>query len=122
MSATLDRLLPWLSLKHGHQTMKQHVEAYKRSGDMWRRNKSSSQKPAGLLQPLTVLDGTWTSIGVDVVADLPMSERGHDMLMVVVNRFTNGVHLLPPAKNLKCRRLCTAADGYIILINYIIIL
>jgi hypothetical protein len=57
-----------------------------------------------------VPDGAWTSIGVDFVTGLPMSVRGHDMLMVVVDTFTKGVHLVPTTKNLNaegCAQLLT---------------
>jgi hypothetical protein len=106
MNATLDRLLLWFSWKHGDQSMKQHVEAYIRSCDMCQRNKSSSHKPAGLLQPLPVPNGAWTSIGVDFATGLPMSVRGLDMLMFVVDRFTKQVHLVPTAKNLNAEGCC----------------
>ena len=80
--------------------MRQHVEHYVGLCDACQRNKSSNQKPAGLLHPLPVPAGAWLSIGVDFVTGLPLTASKHDMLMTVVDRFTKGVHLVPTVKTL----------------------
>jgi len=54
----------------------------------------------GLLRPLPVSDGPWLSIGVDFVTGLPETQRENDALMVVVDRFTEAVHLVPTHKSL----------------------
>ncbi len=101
MNVTLDRLRPWFHWEHGDLKMRDHVEAFVRKCESCQRNKSSNQKPGGLLGPLPVPEGPWLSIGVDFVTGLPLTLRGrHDMLMTVVDTFTKGVHLVPTHKSL----------------------
>ena len=56
--------------------------------------KDSNQKPSGLLHSLPIPDRPWQSIGMDFMGPLPMSE-GYDYLLVVIDRFTSQVHLIP---------------------------
>ena len=86
---------------HGDLKMRDHVEAFIRKCESCQRNKSSNQKPGGLLGPLPVPEGPWLSIGVDFVTGLPLTLRGkHDLLMTVVDRVAKGVHLVPTHKSL----------------------
>ena len=57
-------------------------------------NKSSTQKPQGLLHSLPILERSWQSIGMDFMGPLPKSD-GHDYLLVVIDRLTSQVHLIP---------------------------
>ena len=57
------------------------------------RNKPSLSKPAGLLKPLEIPSGPWSSLSVDFITDLP-SSNGYDSIMVVVDRFTNSTYQL----------------------------
>ena len=79
--------------KHGGLSMRQHVEAFVRSCDACQRNKSD-RKPGGLLQPMSLAEGPWTSFGVDFVDALPLTKHGNNRLMVVVDRFTKAVHII----------------------------
>ena len=56
--------------------------------------KDSMQKPARLLHSLPIPDQLWQSVGLDFMGPLPKS-KGYDYLLVVINRFTSQVHLLP---------------------------
>jgi hypothetical protein len=53
--------------------------------------KAGTQKPAGLLQPLSVPERKWQSVGMDFIVRLPMTEAGHDALLVVTDRLTKMV-------------------------------
>ena len=77
MNVTLDRLRPWFSWEHGDMEMREHVESFIRKCESCQRNKSSNQKPGGLLGPLPVPAGAWLSIGVDFVTGLPLTLRGN---------------------------------------------
>ena len=57
-------------------------------------NKTSTQKPLGLLHSLPILERLWQSIGMDFMGPLPKSD-GHDYLLVVINWLTSQVHLIP---------------------------
>ncbi|KAJ9515258.1 hypothetical protein QJQ45_002388 [Haematococcus lacustris] len=70
------------------------VTAYVRGCQVCQRNKSSTKKPAGLLQPLPVPEYPWDSVSMDFVVKLPKSEAGNDSILVVVDRLTKMVHLM----------------------------
>jgi hypothetical protein len=65
------------------------------------RNKSSSQKPAGLLHPLPIPDGPWDSVSMDFIVQLPPTAlrlgqaQGYDAILVFVDRLTKMVKLAP---------------------------
>ena len=57
-------------------------------------NKPSNQCPAGLLMPLPVPAQRWESVSMDLITQLPRTERGHTAILVFVDRLTKMVHLV----------------------------
>ena len=70
------------------------VKSYVRSCDTCSRAKVSRQKPAGLLQPLSVPDRPFSSVGLDFITDLPLS-GGSNCILVLVDRLTKTGHFTP---------------------------
>src|SRR5688572_25152089 len=66
--------------------MARDIMAYVNSCDSCQRNKSSNRVPAGLLQPLPVPKQSWETISMDFITQLPPTRRGHDAIMVVVDK------------------------------------
>ena len=58
-------------------------------------NKTSTQKPYGLLHPLPIPDRKWQHISMDFVVELPLTSSGHDAIMTVVDKLTKFVILVP---------------------------
>ncbi|GBG72695.1 hypothetical protein CBR_g12263 [Chara braunii] len=57
---------------------------------------SANHLPYGLLQPLPIPEGRWQSISMDFIGPLcPPTPRSHDVIMVVVDRFTKCAHFVP---------------------------
>jgi hypothetical protein len=70
------------------------VKLYVRSCDVCARAKASRQKPAGLLQPLSVPSHPFSSVGLDFITDLPDS-NGSNCILVFVDRLTKTGHFVP---------------------------
>lgn len=59
------------------------------------RNKASTAKPRGLLQPLPLAKRPWGSVTLDLITQLPLTTSGHDAIIVFVDRLTKMVHFAP---------------------------
>ena len=70
------------------------IELFCSSCALCQTTKDSTQKPVGLLHSLPIPDRPWQSVGLDFMGPLPKS-KGYDYLLVVIDRFTSQVHLLP---------------------------
>ena len=69
------------------------VEHYVRTCAGCQRNKSITQKPAGLLQPLPVPTRKWGSVSMDLITALPETASGNSAIVVFVDRLTKMTHL-----------------------------
>ena len=56
--------------------------------------KIEHQKPAGLLQPLSIPEWKWQRITMDFVTGLPKTQRGHNTIWVIVDRMTKSAHFI----------------------------
>ncbi|GBG72069.1 hypothetical protein CBR_g11003 [Chara braunii] len=57
---------------------------------------NANHLPYGLLQPLPIPEGRWQSISMDFIGPLrPPTPRGHDAILVVVDRFTKRARFVP---------------------------
>ena len=62
---------------------------------VYQRVKAEHQVPSGLLQPIRTPEWKWDRITMDFVVRLPLTERKHDSVWVVVDRLTKSTHFLP---------------------------
>jgi hypothetical protein len=74
--------------------MKKEIAQYVARCDTCRRTKAEHQKPAGLLQPLPVLEWKWEEIGMDFVTGLPQTQKGNDSIWVIIDRLTKVAHFI----------------------------
>ena len=63
--------------------------------DSCQRNKSSTEKPHGELQPLAVPHTTWSSVSLDLITQLPKTKAGNTTIIVFVDRLSKMVHFAP---------------------------
>ncbi|KAL0537135.1 hypothetical protein IC582_026105 [Cucumis melo] len=57
--------------------------------------KAPRQKPAGLLQPLSIPEWKWKNVSMDFITGLPRTLRGFTVIWVVVDRLTKSAHFVP---------------------------
>ncbi|SJL05370.1 uncharacterized protein ARMOST_08737 [Armillaria ostoyae] len=70
------------------------VEAYVKGCETCQRTKSNTQSKPAPLHPNAIPTEPWTHISVDMVTGLP-SSNGHDALLVIVDRFSKAIILVP---------------------------
>ncbi|CDJ36108.1 Similar to Transposon MAGGYgagandpolgenehomologues, related [Eimeria mitis] len=79
--------------------MRAYTTAYVESCVQCRASKALSQKPAGLLQPLLVPSRRWSRVSLDFITDLPLTPRGHDCILVIVDSLSKIAHFIPTKKS-----------------------
>ncbi|KAA0045842.1 pol protein [Cucumis melo var. makuwa] len=57
--------------------------------------KAPRQRPAGLLQPLSVPGWKWESVSMDFIMGLPKTLKGYTVIWVVVDKLTKSAHFVP---------------------------
>ena len=67
--------------------------------------KAEHQRPAGLLQPLSIPERKWEHISMDFVIGLPRTQKGMNSIWVIVDRFTKSAHFLPVKTTFNADRL-----------------
>ena len=107
------RTLDLISRHFWWPCMREAVEAFVSSCISCQRNKSSNKRPFGLLTPLPIPDSRWHTVTMDFIMDLPKSSSGNDAIMVLVDKLTKYVHLVPVLKT------CSAEDVAKLFIQHI---
>ena len=95
ISKTYDRL----SQHYFWPGMTYTVRKYVQSCESCQRNKSSTQKPLGLLFPHTIPDRPWSHVSMDYIFDLPISS-GFDGMLVFVCKFSKEAIAVPCVKTI----------------------
>uniref|UniRef100_A0A388LZJ8 Reverse transcriptase n=1 Tax=Chara braunii TaxID=69332 RepID=A0A388LZJ8_CHABU len=94
---------------------KDFVKAYIQECPTCQEVNSANHLPYGLLQPLPIPEGRWQSISMDFIGPLrPPTERGHDAILVVVDRFTKRARFVP------CRYRISAREVADIVFNRVV--
>ena len=96
--------------------MGQDVDRYVATCPSCQRNKSSNQKPAGLLQPLPIPSGPWMSVSMDFITHLPDTVavdthgRPFNSLAVFVDRYSKMALLRPCSEKITAEQFATLFD------------
>jgi hypothetical protein len=69
------------------------------------RNKSSNQKPAGMLRPLPIPGDTWESVSMDLIVSLPRTAADYTAIVVFDDRLSKMVHLAPSTDDVTAEQL-----------------
>ncbi|KAA0057672.1 pol protein [Cucumis melo var. makuwa] len=77
------------------RNMKREVAEFVSKCLVCQQVKAPRQKPAGLLQPLSIPEWKWENVSMDFIAGLPRTLRGFTVIWVVVDRLTKSAHFVP---------------------------
>ena len=82
--------------------------------DACQKNKAFSKAYAGKLQPQSIPGRRWEHITMDLIVKLPKTERGHDSILVFVDRLSQMVHLVPTVEALSATGFARLVRDWII--------
>jgi hypothetical protein len=74
--------------------LRRSVREYCRTCVSCQQNKTNSQFPAGLLQPLEIPDERWHTVTMDLITQLPTTSKGNDAIAVFVDKLTKMNHFV----------------------------
>ncbi|KAL0198415.1 hypothetical protein M9458_006955, partial [Cirrhinus mrigala] len=89
-----NRTLSLVRQRYWWPQIRQEVARYVQGCSVCATSSTPRKLPEGKLQPLTIPNRPWSHIGVDFATDLPLSE-GNTTILVVVDRFSKSVKLIP---------------------------
>ena len=77
--------------------MKKEVEEFCAACQVCGRSKSSRHRPYGPLMPLAIAERPWSSVTMDFITDLPLS-NGMTCVFTIVDRMSKMAHFIPIPK------------------------
>jgi hypothetical protein len=94
--------------------MKRDVTEYVTLCNTCQRVKVEHPRPAGLLQPVKILEWKWEEIRMDFIVGLPRTQAGYDSIRVILDRLTKVSHFIPVKttysgvglRNFTCQESC----------------
>lgn len=89
-----------LALRFYWKGIREYTKTYVETCPRCRASKSLSQKPGGLLQPLSIPSRRWANISLDFIVGLPMSQEGFDSILTVVDSLSKMAHFVPTRSTL----------------------
>src|SRR3954462_8223959 len=90
--------------------MKREIAQFIAECDVCRRIKAEHQRPAGTLQPLPIPGGKWDKVSMDFITGFPKTQKGHDAILVVLDRLSKVAYFLPIRESITASQL---ADLYV---------
>lgn len=103
----VDKVLDALSRNFWWPAMRTSVNAFIAACEECQRNKPNNHSPAGLLQPLPTPTTNWEEVTMDLITALPTTPRGYDAILVVVDRLSKMLCLVPTKKTVSADQLAT---------------
>jgi hypothetical protein len=94
----VERLFWWPNLR-------KEVTYHVTTCSMCQRNKAVHPKPAGMLQPLPIPARPWDAVSFDFIVQLPVTQKGHNAIVVFVDRLKKMVHIRPTTSNVSAKGL-----------------
>jgi len=85
------------AIKHTFWWPRLHIDVnhFVNTCDACQRNKHSTLRPAGLLQPLQLPARRWEHVSIDFITHLPKTSRQHDAILVFMDKLSKYVRFAP---------------------------
>lgn len=104
----------WLGERVWWPDMVREAERYVRGCEQCQRNKPDLRGKQGLPLSIHTPSRPWEVICMDFIGPLPRTVRGHDTIMVVVDKLTRWVYYIPT------RQTATAQDTFALLDRFVL--
>ena len=101
-----DRTLRWLQERVWWQGMSADVDAYVRGCEVCQRSKPDTRGKMGLPLSIETPKRAWETVCMDFIGPLKRTVRGHDAILVAVDKLTRYVYYVP------CSTRSTAPDVF----------
>ncbi|KAL4021738.1 hypothetical protein IC575_020549 [Cucumis melo] len=88
-------MYPDLRCVYWWRNMKREVADFVSRCLVCQQVKAPRQRPAGLLQPLSMPGWKWESVSMDFITGLPKTLKGYTVIWVVVDRLMKSAHFVP---------------------------
>ena len=75
--------------------LRRSVADYVRGCTQCQQNKQRTHKLYGKLRSLGLPTRRWAEINIDFIVSLPTTRRGHDAILVVIDRYSKRAHFIP---------------------------
>lgn len=82
-------------------TMRADIDRFIGTCHPCQKNKSQTQRKAGLLQPLPIPGRRWETVSTDLITCLPSTETGYDAVVVFIDKLSKMTRIVP----------CKGTDG-----------
>ena len=76
-------------------TLDRDCREFVRGCAICQRDKATTRKIPGMLQQPVIPEGKWHTISMDFITTLPVTPRGHNMILTVIDTFSKLCHLIP---------------------------
>jgi hypothetical protein len=100
----IHRMLELLKRTYWWPTIKTDVTAYVKGCSECQKNKIIRQPGHVSLSPLPIPEQPWQEISINMIGPLPKSDD-YDSILVIVNRFSKMIHLIPTTTSLSSAEL-----------------
>ena len=98
------RMLELVKRTYWWPTIKTDVRRYVKGCDQCQSNKINCSPGHIPLNPLPIPEAPWQEISIDMIGPLPKSDN-HDAILVIVDRLTKMIHLIPSNTSLTSSEL-----------------
>jgi len=94
-----------LKLQYWWPGMKKDIADYVTKCLTCQQVKEEHQVPSGLLQTIRIPEWKWDRVTMDFVSGLPLTQKKHDVVWVIVDRLTKSAHFLPVRTDYSLKKL-----------------